>query len=72
MLLGRALKPEGQEKEDSFLDLGCNVGRYLNYLAIKGFTNIYGVDVGKSALQHMNFSQDIEEYTFYASVIYHF
>ena len=31
-----------------------------------------GKDVGKSTLQHMDFSQDIEEHTFYASLIYHF
>lgn len=38
---------------DSFLDLGCNVGRYLNYLAAKGYNRLFGVDVSKSALEAM-------------------
>jgi 2-polyprenyl-3-methyl-5-hydroxy-6-metoxy-1,4-benzoquinol methylase len=35
------------------LDLGCNVGRHLNALHQRGFSNLYGVDVQKAALEHM-------------------
>jgi len=35
------------------LDLGCNVGRHLDALYRRGFTNLYGVDVQRSALDHM-------------------
>lgn len=35
------------------LDLGCNVGRHLNALHQRGFTNLYGVDVQRAALKHM-------------------
>jgi len=36
-----------------FLDLGCNVGRFLNCLAKKGYRNINGVDIGKVAIESM-------------------
>ena len=36
------------------LDLGCNCGRHLNELFNRGFTNLYGVDVGKKALDYMD------------------
>lgn len=35
------------------LDLGCNVGRHLNALHKRGFTNLYGIDVQKAALAQM-------------------
>ncbi len=35
------------------LDLGCNVGRHLEELRRRGFTNLYGVDVQKMALERM-------------------
>jgi len=33
--------------------LGCNIGRFLNYLAEKGYKNINGVDVSKVAIESM-------------------
>lgn len=36
------------------LDLGCNVGRYLNALYKRGFTNLYGIDVQREAFVHMD------------------
>ena len=35
------------------LDLGCNQGRYLKYLHDKGFRNLYGVDIMRTAIDHM-------------------
>ncbi len=37
----------------SILDLGCNVGRHLNALHKRGYTNLYGVDVQKAAIEQM-------------------
>ena len=35
------------------LDLGCNVGRHLNALYKRGYTNLYGIDVQKAAIEQM-------------------
>mgnify|MGYP001596705298 CR=1 FL=1 len=35
------------------LDLGCNVGRHLNALHKLGYTNLYGIDVQKAAIEQM-------------------
>jgi SAM-dependent methyltransferase len=35
------------------LDLGCNVGRHLNALHRLGYSNLYGIDVQKVAIEHM-------------------
>lgn len=40
--------------EASILDLGCNCGRHLNALVERGFTNLFGVDIGRAALDHMD------------------
>lgn len=40
-------------KDDKILDLGCNCGRFLAYLARDGYNNLYGVDISKSALEKM-------------------
>ncbi len=62
-----------QARPDDFFGMcfgsGISIGSYVFDFACQ---YRFGKDVGKSALQHMDFSQDIEEYTFYASVIYHF
>lgn len=42
------------DKASPILDLGCNCGRYLNYLAQAGYINLHGVDVSKSALEYMD------------------
>ncbi len=34
----------------NILDLGCNIGRCLNYLSSKGYKNLHGVDVSKPAI----------------------
>lgn len=38
-------------KEDRILDICCNVGRHLNYLANDGYGNLTGFDVMKSAIE---------------------
>ncbi len=35
------------------LDMGCNVGRHLDVLRKRGFTNLHGVDVQRAALERM-------------------
>lgn len=37
----------------AILDLGCNVGRHLNYLHHFGYRNLYGVDFSSSAVSDM-------------------
>lgn len=37
-------------KDDRVLDICCNVGRHLNFLASRGFTNLVGFDVMESAI----------------------
>jgi len=37
-------------KDDVILDFCCNVGRHLNEMARRGFTNLRGVDVMRSAI----------------------
>jgi len=39
--------------EDIILDLGCNSGRFLNNLYIRGYTNLRGVDISRAALDNM-------------------
>lgn len=34
-------------KSNKILDLGCNVGRHLSELKKLGYSNLYGVDIGK-------------------------
>jgi len=36
------------------LDLGCNCGRHLNALMNLGFKELYGVDIGRKALDYMD------------------
>ena len=40
-------------KQASILDLGCNVGRHLNNLHRRGFSNLSGVDAMGAALERM-------------------
>ena len=42
-----------KSEDSALLDLGCNIGRFLNYLAEKGYKNINGVDVSKVAIESM-------------------
>jgi len=37
---------------DSILELGCNVGRNLNYLRTKGYKNLTGVELNKEAVKN--------------------
>ncbi|MDH3678095.1 MAG: class I SAM-dependent methyltransferase [Nitrosopumilus sp.] len=39
--------------KSKIIELGCNVGRNLNYLSQKGFTNIYGIEISENALEKM-------------------
>jgi SAM-dependent methyltransferase len=38
-------------KEDEILDLGCNIGRHLNFLKKKKYKKLNGVDIGKFAIK---------------------
>jgi SAM-dependent methyltransferase len=38
------------DKEYKILDLGCNIGRHLNYLKKKNFKNLNGVDIGQQSI----------------------
>ena len=40
--------------DSRILDLGCNVGRHLNMLYERRFTNLHGVDVLKSVVEDMS------------------
>lgn len=42
------------DKEKSLLDLGCNVGRYLNYFSAQGYKNITGIDISDAAFAYMD------------------
>ena len=46
LLLNKVMK-HATNKNIKILDLGCNIGRHLNFLKKKGFKNLYGVDIGK-------------------------
>ena len=50
----------------SFLDLGCNRGRFLNILLDAGMKNIEGVDICKSAIDA--FSQENVEFSLNQSI----
>ena len=36
--------------DDSFLDVGCNCGRHLNFLAEKGYKHLSGFDISANSL----------------------
>lgn len=40
-----------ENKNISILDIGCNVGRFLNYLAKDGCTNLTGIDINQLAIE---------------------
>lgn len=41
----------GNKKNDKILDLGCNVGRHLNFLKKNNFINLVGVDINKFSIK---------------------
>ena len=41
------------DRDARILDLGCNVGRHLDYLYRQGYRNLHGVDWSSKALQDM-------------------
>jgi SAM-dependent methyltransferase len=41
------------ERDAAILDMGCNVGRHLDYLYRQGYTNLRGVDWSETALRDM-------------------
>ena len=43
-----------ENKNLPILDLGCNCGRHLRFLKKLGFTNLFGVDIMKSAVDWFN------------------
>jgi SAM-dependent methyltransferase len=40
-------------KNTSFLDMGCNQGRHLNYLYEMGYKNLTGIDFSSLAMENM-------------------
>ena len=46
------VKKYSLSKNSKILDLGCNVGRHLNFLKKNGYRNLYGVDIGKLAIKN--------------------
>ena len=40
--------------KDPVLDLGCNCGRFLDYLRERGYTNLHGVDISRAAREYMD------------------
>lgn len=38
------------KKEDKILEIGCNVGRNLNYLYNRGYKNLTGIEINSDAL----------------------
>lgn len=46
-------------KESAILEIGCNVGRSLNYLHRHGYRNLTGIEIGREAVELMktNFSE---------------
>ena len=48
---------------------GIGIGRFIFDIA---YQYRFGKDVGKSILPDLNFSQDVDEHTVYASIIIHF
>lgn len=40
-------------KNDSILEIGCNVGRNLNALYNNGFHNLYGIEISKNAIKEL-------------------
>ncbi len=51
-LLGEIISIE-PNKHAAILDMGCNVGRHLNYLYEKGYKNLHGVDFSRKAIDDM-------------------
>jgi SAM-dependent methyltransferase len=41
------------DRNATILDMGCNVGRHLNFLYEKGYRNLLGVDFNSTALSEM-------------------
>jgi len=50
ILLEKVIK-FSDKKKDKILDLGCNVGRHLNYLKKKNFKRLHGVDICKLSIK---------------------
>ena len=42
-----------REKEKRILELGCNVGRNLNFLFNKGYLDLSGIEINKNAIELM-------------------
>jgi len=51
--LYKIIQQQNISKKSKIIELGCNVGRNLNYLSQRGYTNIYGIEISKNALEKM-------------------
>jgi len=52
-LLLDVIHQQNVSKQSKILELGCNVGRNLNYLYGKGYCNLSGIEINTSALKKM-------------------
>ena len=43
---------KSHDKNIKILDIGCSGGQLLSSLYKKGFTNLWGIDISKNAIQH--------------------
>ncbi|MCX6723792.1 MAG: class I SAM-dependent methyltransferase [Candidatus Staskawiczbacteria bacterium] len=41
------------DSQDKILEIGCNVGRNLNYLFVAGYKNLRGIEISKEAVELM-------------------
>ena len=48
------IESRASSRDASILELGCNCGRHLHALVERGFTDLCGVDVSRSALNYMD------------------
>lgn len=48
--IARALEATGIYSSSSILELGCSIGRNLNYLQKSGCTNLHGVDINPKSI----------------------
>lgn len=65
------LRLNGIGFEDNILEIGCNMGRHLNYLFESGYRNLVGVELNKHALDTLSESYPdlFESGKFYQSSI---
>lgn len=49
--INKTQKSEVIDRASKILELGCNCGRNLNYLCSQNYTNLYGIEINKNAIE---------------------